>query len=317
MPDTHLIASILAIEFLSLTGQQSLTNLTYIPHCPSFRGPGHTRFIMEINSLFDVKGKVVLVTGGARGIGRMIATGFVANGAKVYIASRNAQACEAAAAELTAQGPGTCHAIPADLLSLSECERLVAELRRREPALHVLVNNSGATWGAAIEEFPDEQWTRILTLNLTRTFTLTQKLLPLLEAAGNRSGTTKDKNEDGGPAAVINIGSINGLSAPAVENYSYSASKAGLHHLGRHLSQTLGPRGITVNTLACGPFDTRMMAHAFRNFRDVIEEGNPLGRHGRPGDVAGACIFLASRAGSYVNGATINIDGGVHLGAKL
>ncbi|KAI0878183.1 short chain dehydrogenase/reductase family [Hypoxylon argillaceum] len=269
---------------------------------------------MEVNSLFDVKGKVVLVTGGARGIGRMISEGFVANGAKVYIASRDAAACEKAASELTARGPGSCVAIPADLLELSECERLAAELRAREERLHVLVNNSGVAWGAPLADFPDAQWSRVLTLNLQRAFTLTQLLLPLLEAVGAESGGA-GKGEN--PAAVINIGSINGMSVPNIENYSYSASKAGLHHLTRHLSQVLGPKGITVNSLACGPFDTKMMAYSMKHFRETIEEGNPMKRHGRPGDVAGACIFLASRAGSYVNGATINVDGGVHLAAKL
>ncbi|KAF2972500.1 hypothetical protein GQX73_g1049 [Xylaria multiplex] len=299
---------------------------------------------MEVNNLFDVKGKVVLVTGGARGIGRMISEGFVANGAKVYIASRDAQACAATATALTARGPGSCVALPADLLQLDECKRLASELRAREPRLHVLVNNSGAAWGAPLDEFPDEQWSRILTLNLQRAFTLTQLLLPLLEAVGAESAD-KDKEN---PAAVINIGSINALNVPALENYSYTASKAGLHHLGRHLSQVLGPKGITVNTLvrnltpisifpspsprgpqllhqmltsfphkACGPFDTKMMAFSMKNFRDVIEDGNPMKRHGRPSDVAGACIFLASRAGSYVNGATINVDGGFHLAAKM
>ncbi|KAI1823845.1 short chain dehydrogenase/reductase family [Xylaria intraflava] len=266
---------------------------------------------MEVNNLFNVKGKVVLVTGGARGIGRMIAEGFVANGAKVYIASRNAKACSKAASEMTERGPGSCIAIAADLLQLSECKRLVEELRACETRLHVLVNNSGVAWGAQLEDFPDEQWSRVLTLNLQRAFTMTQLLLPLLEVAGAESGEKEN------PAAVINIGSINGLTVPIAENFSYSASKAGLHHLTRHLSQRLGPRGITVNTLACGPFDTKMMAHSMRNFRDIIEEGNPMKRHGRAGDVAGTCIFLASRAGSYVNGATINVDGGVHLAAKM
>ncbi|GAP84654.2 putative short chain dehydrogenase reductase family [Rosellinia necatrix] len=264
---------------------------------------------MEVSSLFDVKGKVVLVTGGARGIGRMITEGFVANGARVYVASRDAAACEAAAAELTARGPGSCVALPADLLSLAECERLAAALRAREPRLDVLVNNSGAAWGAPLAGFPDAQWSRVLTLNLQRAFTLTQLLLPLLEASGAASG--------GDPATIVNIGSVNGLSVPNLENYSYSASKAGLHHLTRHLSQVLGPKGITVNSLACGPFDTKMMAFSMKHFREAIEEGNPMKRHGRPSDVAGACIFLASRAGSYVNGATINVDGGVHLAAKM
>ncbi|KAI2630078.1 short chain dehydrogenase/reductase family [Xylaria nigripes] len=268
---------------------------------------------MEVDSLFDVKGKVVLVTGGARGIGRMISEGFVANGAKVYIASRDAKACEETASELTARGPGSCIAIPTNLLQLAECKRLAAELQARETRLHVLVNNSGVGWGARFEEFPDEQWSRVLTLNLQRAFTLTQLLLPLLDAVGAKSS---DGQKDS-PAAVINIGSINGLTIPILENFSYSASKAGLHHLTRHLSQVLGPRGITVNTLACGPFDTKMTAFAMKSFREAIEEANPMKRHGRAGDVAGACIFLGSRAGSFVNGATINVDGGVHLASKL
>ncbi|KAK7757278.1 hypothetical protein SLS62_000827 [Diatrype stigma] len=268
---------------------------------------------MDAKSLFDVNGKVVLVTGGARGIGRMIAEGFVANGAKVYIASRDGAACARAATELNAQGPaGSAVALPAvDLAQLADCERLAAELRAREPALHVLVNNSGAAWGAPLDDFPDAQWSRVLTLNLQRVFTLTQLLLPLLEAASGGSSSPgagagaggRDGHSDSveppspSPAAVINIGSIDALRVPTMENYSYSAAKAGLHHLGRVLSQRLGPRGITVNTLACGPFDTKMTAFAMRNFRESLEEGNPMGRIGRPGDVAGACIFLASRAG--------------------
>ncbi|KAI0107160.1 short chain dehydrogenase/reductase family [Nemania sp. FL0031] len=256
---------------------------------------------MEVNNLFDVKGKIVLVTGGAKGIGRMISEGFVANGAKVYIASRDAKACEKAAAEMTAQGPGSCVALPADLLQLAECKRLAAELQAREKKLHVLVNNSGVAWGAPFAEFPDEQWARVLTLAL---------LLPLLEAVGTESAEAGNGDN---PAAVINIGSINGLSVPIVENYPYSASKAGLHHLTRHLSHILGPKGITINSLACGPFDTKMMAYQLKHWRELIEDGNPMKRIGRPGDAAGACIFLASRAGSFINGATINVDGGIHL----
>lgn len=231
---------------------------------------------------------------GAKGIGLMISRGFVANGAKVYISSRDGKACEAAAAELNSAGPGKAIALPADLLELSECERLVAELRKRESKLHVLVNNSGIAWGEPLETFPDKQWSRVLTLNLTRIFTLTQLLLPLLESAGSASVASADKDT---PAAVINIGSIDALRVPIFENYSYSAAKAGLHHLSRVLSAKLGPRGISVNTLACGPFQTKMTAFAMKTAKAEIEDGNPMGRIGRPGDVAGACIFLASRAG--------------------
>ncbi|KAH8670904.1 rhamnolipids biosynthesis 3-oxoacyl-reductase [Xylariales sp. PMI_506] len=269
---------------------------------------------MDINTLFDVKDKVVLVTGGAKGIGRMISAGFVANGAKVYISSRDAKACDEAAAELSATGPGKAIALPADLLELGACEALAAELARRESRLDVLVNNSGIAWGAPLEEFPDEQWTRVLTLNLQRVFTLTQLLLPLLEAAGAGAGAGEDRR---GPAAVVNIGSIDALRVPIYENYSYSAAKAGLHHLSRVLSAKLGPRGITVNTLACGPFATKMTAFVMKTMKSEVEENNPMGRIGAPGDVAGACIFLASKAGSFINGATITVDGGISNLGKL
>jgi NAD(P)-dependent dehydrogenase (short-subunit alcohol dehydrogenase family) len=238
---------------------------------------------------------------GAKGIGLMISRGFVANGARVYISSRDASACQRAAEALTASGPGTATALPADLLQHSECQRLVAELGARESRLHVLVNNSGIAWGAPVDDFPDEQWSKVLTLNLQRVFTLTQLLLPLLEAAGAGAGGEGEGEGQGEggqrPAAVINIGSIDALRVPLLENYSYSASKAGLHHLGRVLAVKLGPRGVTVNTLACGPFDTHMTKFAMRTMKRDIEEANPLGRVGQPGDVAGACIFLASQAG--------------------
>lgn len=243
----------------------------------------------------------------------MISTGFVANGAKVYISSRDAGACEKAAAELSAMGPGTAVALPADLLELAECERLAAELRKRETRLHVLVNNSGVAWGAPLDEFPDKQWSRVLTLNLQRVFTLTQLLCPLMEAAGAASVA----GHRDAPAAVVNIGSIDALRVPLLDNFSYSAAKAGLHHLTRVLATKLGPRGITVNTLACGPFESKMTAFMMRTAKQEVEEANPLGRIGAPGDVAGACIFLSSRAGSFINGATINVDGGVHLLARL
>jgi NAD(P)-dependent dehydrogenase (short-subunit alcohol dehydrogenase family) len=195
----------------------------------------------------------------------MISRGFIANGARVYISSRDGTACERAAAELTASGPGTAIALPADLAQLAECERLATELRAREPHLDVLVNNSGVAWGAPLDEFPDAQWSRVLTLNLQRVFTLTQLLLPLLERDDLRgqvlaetTTTTTGRRTSAAHAAVINIGSIDALRVPLFENYSYSAAKAGLHHLSRVLSTRLGPRGVTVNTLACGPFDTKM-----------------------------------------------------------
>ena len=221
----------------------------------------------------------------------MISEGFVANGAKVYISSRDAAACTKAASELSALGPGTAVALPADLQKLPDCQALAAELSKREPGgLHVLVNNSGASWGEDMATYPDSAWTKLLTLNLHRVFTLTQLLLPLLEAAG----TSAD------PARVVNIGSIDAIRVPVLSNFAYSASKAGLHHLSRHLAVELGPRHVTSNTLACGPFESKMMAATLREIRGELEGAIPRGRIGEPGDVAGACIFLASKAGYVV-----------------
>lgn len=279
---------------------------------------------------------MVLVTGGAKGIGRMISEGFVTNGAKVYISSRDAKACEKACQELNALGisilipiqeisfpsnsiqlqkltrkcpigKGTAYSIPADFYKHEDCVKMVNELKKRESKLHILINNSGSNWGAPFDEFPDAAWARVLTLNLTRVFSITQLVTPLLEAAA----TPAD------PARIINIGSVDGLRVPSLETFSYSASKAGLHHLSRTLASHLGKRNITSNTLACGPFESKMMAATLRDFGDVIKSGIPLGRIGSPQDVAGACLFLSSRAGSYVNGATIALDGGTLVGSKL
>ncbi|KAL2798361.1 hypothetical protein BJX65DRAFT_113119 [Aspergillus insuetus] len=262
---------------------------------------------MDLQSLFDVKGKVVLVTGGAKGIGRMISEGYVTNGATVYISSRDAKACEKAVQELNALGKGKAHAIPADFYKEEDIKKLAEELAKRESKLHVLVNNSGSNWGAPYDEYPSSAWTRVLTLNLHRVFDLTKLVTPLLEKAA----------ETNNPARIINIGSIDGLRVPALETFAYSASKAGLHHMSRVLANHLGKRNITSNTLACGPFESKMMAATLESFRDQIESGVPLGRIGTPQDVAGACLFLSSRAGAYVNGATIAVDGGSVVAAKL
>ncbi|KAL2196499.1 hypothetical protein P885DRAFT_69521 [Corynascus similis CBS 632.67] len=272
---------------------------------------------MDIQSLFSVKDKVVLITGGAKGIGRMISEAFVVNGAKVYIASRDAAACKSACAELNALPgvrPGSAIPLPADLSSLSECQRLAAEISAREKKLHVLINNSGATWGETYDSYPDSAWTKLVTLNLQRVFTLTQLLTPLLEAAGQASKTQEVIAD---PGRVIHIGSIDALRVPLLPTFAYSATKAGLHHLSRHLAVELGPRGITSNTLACGPFPSKMMAATLREFGDDIRAANPLGRIGVPSDVGGACLFLASRAGAFVNGSTVALDGGVALMSKI
>ena len=226
----------------------------------------------------------------------MIAEGFAANGATLFLTGRDASALSTAAAELTplAQRAGAPAptALPANLQDLSACEDLVRRLAAAlegTPGLHVLVNNAGAAWGAPLDEYPDAAWSKVLTLNLQRAFTLTQLALPLLARAG---GSTP-----GDPARVIHIGSIDGVRAPVVQNYAYSASKAGLHHLSRHMARDLGPRGVTSNVLACGPFPTKMMRATLETMGDVIRGEVPLGRTGLPEDVAGAALFLASKAG--------------------
>ncbi len=250
-------------------------------------------------NLFDLSGKAAVVTGGTRGIGLMIARGLLEAGARVYISSRKADAC--AAAELELQQYGTVAAIPADLSAEEECIRLAGEIGEREQALNVLVNNAGATWGAPIEEYPAAAWDKVLNLNLKSPFFLTRAFLPLLEAGGTHDD----------PARVINIGSIDGLRVPARPTYAYSASKAGLHHLTRVLARELGPRRITVNAVAPGPFESKMMAATLETFGDAIAAAAPLRRIGRPDDMAGVAVYLASRAGAYVTGAVIPVDGGL------
>jgi NAD(P)-dependent dehydrogenase (short-subunit alcohol dehydrogenase family) len=253
----------------------------------------------EIMDLFDLSGKTAVVTGGSRGIGLMIARGLLTAGARVYISSRKADGCAAAERELSQYG--TVVALPADLSTEAECLRLAAEIGKREQALNVLVNNAGATWGAPIEEFPAAAWDKVVDLNLKAPFFLTRAFLPLLEAGGT--------HED--PARVINIGSIDGLRVPALPTYSYSASKAGLHHLTRVLARELGPRQITVNAVAPGPFESKMMAATLETLGDEIAAAAPLRRIGRPDDMAGVAVYLASRAGAYVTGAIIPVDGGL------
>jgi len=252
-----------------------------------------------MRDLFSIAGKVALVSGGGRGIGLMISRGFVEAGAKVYIASRKREECEQVAAELSRQGE--CVAFGADLGTERGCRALADAVAERESALHVLVNNSGANWGAPIAEYPDAAFDKVMNLNLKSVFHLTRFLLPLLEKAA----------QPGDPARVINIGSIDGLHVPAFETYAYSASKAAVHHLTRVLARRLGARNITVNAVAPGPFESKMMAATLERFHDVIVNSCPLHRIGEPDDMAGVAIYLASRAGSYVTGAVIPVDGGI------
>ena len=251
-----------------------------------------------MNSLFDVSGKVVLITGGSRGIGEMIARGFVGAGANVYISSRKADVGDALARELSVSG--SCTSLPADLSSEVECRRLAEEFARRESRLNVLVNNAGATWGAPMQEYDEVAWERVLALNVKAVFHLTKFLRPLLE----QSGTSES------PSRVINIGSIDGLHVPAMDTFAYSASKAAVHQLTRHLAKTLAPR-VTVNAIAPGPFESKMMHATLEEFGDAIAGSAPMKRIGKPSDMAGAAIFLASPAASYITGVVLPVDGGI------
>jgi NAD(P)-dependent dehydrogenase (short-subunit alcohol dehydrogenase family) len=254
-----------------------------------------------LHRLFGLAGKTALVTGGGQGIGRMIAQGLVEAGATVYIASRKLDQCEQTARELSEYG--ACHALAADISTEDGCRSLVAAYLEREPSLSILVNNSGANWGAPFEEYPDAAWDRVMNLNVRGAFTLTKLLTPALSAAGSADD----------PARVINIGSIHGLHVPeqSLEVYAYAASKAAIHHLTPVLAKRLGPLHITVNALAPGPFESRMMKQTLERMGDQLASMSPLSRIGRGDDIGGAAIFLASRAGSYVTGSVIAIDGGI------
>ncbi|HYB14914.1 MAG TPA: SDR family oxidoreductase [Streptosporangiaceae bacterium] len=249
--------------------------------------------------LFDLTGRVAVVTGGTRGIGLMMARGLLQAGASVYISSRNPEAGQAAVAELS--GYGVVLSVPADLSREEECVRLAAEVGRSEEQVHILVNNAGTNWAAPLTEFPASAWDKVVNLNLKAPFFLIRAFLPLLEAAA----TADD------PARVINVGSIDALRVPEFHIYSYAASKAGLHQLTRVLARELGPRHITVNAVAPGPFESKMMAATLASFGDQIAAASPLGRIGRPDDMAGVAVFLSGRGAAYVTGAVIPVDGGI------
>jgi NAD(P)-dependent dehydrogenase (short-subunit alcohol dehydrogenase family) len=249
--------------------------------------------------LFSIEGKTAVVTGGSRGIGLMIADAFVEAGARVYISSRKAEVCDQVAAKLSEKGE--CISAPADLSSLDGVRSLAATVGDREDRLDILVNNAGAAWGAPIEDYPEDGWDKVMDLNVKGLFFTTQALLPLLKKAAS--------HED--PARVINIGSIDGLRVPMLQNFAYSASKAAVHMLSRHLAHHLVEDRITVNAIAPGPFPSKMTKFMFDMGEDVVAQNVPLGRPGQPEDVAGAAIFLASRAGGYLTGAIIPVDGGI------
>ncbi len=254
-----------------------------------------------MSDLFDVSGKTALVTGGSRGIGKMIAGGLIDAGARVVISSRKAEDLQRTADELAQRGE--CRAIPADLSTPDGAAELARAVREKFDALDILVNNAGATWGAPLEEFPASGWDRVIHTNVEGVFHLTIGLLPALRSAASEEQ----------PSRVINIGSIDGLRVAGMENYSYSASKAAVHMLTRHLAKRLASEHITVNAIAPGPFQSKMTAFMLDSpdARELVEQTVPLGRIGRPDDAAGLTLFLASRAGSYLTGVVIPLDGGI------
>ena len=260
-----------------------------------------------MKNLFSVDGKVVIVTGGSRGIGEMIAAGFLANGAKVYISSRKADVCDATAARLQQEFGGECISIPADMSTLDGIKAFCEVFKSKEDHLDVLINNAGVAWGAPLEEFPEVGWDKVMNTNVKGPFFLTQQLLPLLEKA-----TSFDE-----PARIINVGSIDGIKTPVFDNFSYGPSKAAIHHLTRVLAAHLIKRNIIVNAIAPGPFPTYMLSTGVGGGGDTdttdwdaVGKGNPRGRVGTPEDIAGLAIFLASRASGFTVGEVITCDGG-------
>ena len=270
----------------------------------------HAQDPLDARSLFGVEGKIAVVTGGSRGIGLMMARGLVANGGKVYLCSRKADACEAAAQELNERfGEGRAVALPGDLSSLEGVEAFVEAFGQREDCLHILVNNAGATFGAPFEEYPDAAWEKVMNLNVRHVFNLTRLLQPQLRAAAVQ----------GDPARVVNIASVDGIRAtqtagPAAA-FAYTTSKGALVHMTKALCRALSPHQITVNCIAPGIFPSQMTHFMLKNekVRSTIEGNNPLGRNGRTPDVAATLLYLVSLGGAYTNGAIIPLDGGAHL----
>ena len=256
---------------------------------------------LALAKLFGLDGKVAVVTGGSRGIGFMIASGLVANGVRTYITARKADACNAAAADLSEHGE--CISLPADLSTADGLASFVTALTERESQIDILVNNAGAAWGAPLGEFPEVGFDKVMDINVKAPFMLTQALLPQLKAGA----TAED------PARVIMIGSIDGIRVPVGDNYSYSASKAGIHMMARHMASHLVRRNITINSIAPGPFESKMMAYRLDDpdSRKMVEASVPRRRIGSPEDIAGTVIFLASRAGAFTTGSVIPVDGGI------
>lgn len=251
-----------------------------------------------LKGLFSLEGRVALVTGGSRGIGKMIAQGFLESGAKVYISSRKADVCDATAKELSAYG--TCISLPQDVSTVEGVKALTEKYLKAEPKLDILINNAGAAWGAQFDEFPEHGWDKVMDLNLKSPFFLTQALHGALKKAASADR----------PAKVINIASIDGIRLNPQETYSYHASKAGLIYLTRRMAARLVRDYIVVTAIAPGPFASEMN-RAARDHSDEVAKRTPLRRIGRDEDMAGAAIYLASKAGDYVVGDTIAVDGGI------
>ena len=254
-----------------------------------------------MTELFSVGGKVALVTGGSRGIGLMIARGLVEAGVRVYITARKAEACDAAATELSQLGE--CFSIPADLATRAGAESLHAALAGREERLHILVNNAGASWGAPIDDYPEDGFDKVMDTNVKGVFFTTQLMLPLLRAAA----TAED------PARVVNIGSVDGLTVPILESFAYSSSKAAVHMLTRHLGRRLVGEHVNVNAIAPGFFPSKMTAFMFADPESeaALLDRIPMHRAGAQADIAGTVIYLCSAAGAYVTGAVIPVGGGL------
>jgi NAD(P)-dependent dehydrogenase (short-subunit alcohol dehydrogenase family) len=261
---------------------------------------------LEVPALFSVEGKTALVTGGSSGLGLIMAEALLRGGARVVIASRKQARCDEAKASLSAFGD--CHALAADMTKAADRHALCAYVDQTfgSRGLSILVNNAGANWGAKIADYPDDAFAKVMNTNVNAVFSLTRDLLPALKLAA----TARD------PARVVNIGSMDGLHVPIVQRvptFAYSASKAALHHLTRALAVDLGPQHITVNAIAPGFFQSRMTDYVLKEFGADIAADSPLGRAGEPEEIAGALLYLVSRAGAYTNGIVLPVDGGTHI----